>query len=123
MKSYLARASVLLAVLFLGLAGSAQAESDLDFKLVNKTGYTLNEVFIGPSTSEEWGDNILDAKLPDGASASITFNPEAKAPKWDILVVYEDGTKVQWIGYKLDEISKITLFYDADKDVTSAKTE
>ncbi len=120
MKSYLT--SVLLAVLFLGLTGSAHAV-DLDFKLVNKTGYAIKEVFIGPSTSEEWGDNILDGTLPDGGSASITFNPEATAAKWDIMVAYEDGSKVQWIGYKLADISKITLFYDEDKDVTSAKTE
>ncbi len=111
-------------LLFLGLALPARAESELDFKLVNRTGYDLKELFIGPTSSEDWGDNILKRPLKDGASIEIKFNPKASAAKWDLKVVYEvDDTSVQWLGYDLKEITTITLFYDKKTDKTSAKTE
>ncbi len=111
-------------LLYIGLALPVRAESELDFKLVNSTGYDLSELYIGPSSEEDWGDNILKKPLKDGASLDISFSPKAKASKWDFKVVYEvDSTSVQWLGYKLKEITKITLFYNKKEDKTSAKTE
>ena len=118
----LALLSVLL--LLVGFVRSARAESSLDFALVNRTGYALKEVYIGPTSSDDWGDNILKRTLKDGQTLNVTFNPRATASKWDIKVVYEvDDTSAEWIGYKLKDISKISLFYSHDKDKTTAETE
>jgi hypothetical protein len=110
-------------ILLLGLVAPAKAELNLDFTLVNKTGYPIKELYIGPTSSDDWGDNLLKRSLKDEQSFDLTFSPKATAKKWDIKVVYEDGDKAQWLGYKLEEISKITLFWDNEKQKSTAKTE
>src|SRR5947209_2456601 len=109
MKKTLLGSMTLLALL-LGLVVSAKAELDLDFTLANKTGYDIKEVYIGPTASDEWGDNVLKGTLKNGEALELKFSPKATAEKWDIKVVYTDGEKAQWIGYKLTDINKISLF-------------
>jgi len=115
-----------LAVVF-GALGSASAESELDFTLVNKTGWAIKEIYIAPSTQEEWeptDKNVLPRSLKDEESVDITFHPRTSAPKWDLKIVWVDGgDAVEWIGFDLTEISKITLFYDEKTDKTTAETE
>jgi hypothetical protein len=101
------------------------ADNDkLDFTLVNKTGYGIKGVYVSPSSSDDWGDNLISKPLENGDSLAITFNEKAKAEKWDIRIEWVDsGDPVFWKGYKLPEINKITLHYDRDKDTTTAETE
>ena len=112
------RTSFLLALL-LGLVVSAKAALDLDFTLVNKTGYDIKEVYVGPTTSDDWGDNVLKDILKDGQGLELKFHPKATAEKWDIKVVYTDGETAWWKGYKLTEINKINLFWSKDKGSTA----
>lgn len=114
------RGSIILLALLLGLVVSAQAELDLDFTLVNKTGYDIKEVYIGPTSNDnDWGPNVLKAVLKDGQGLELKFSPKATAEKWDIKVVYTDGETAEWEGYKLTEITKINLFWSADKKSTA----
>jgi hypothetical protein len=119
-----------LALVCLGLtvpvAQQAQAESALDFKLVNKTGYGIKAIHIGPSSQKDWGENILSESLGDGEAVDIEFQPKAaNIAKWDLLVSWDDpeDPDVYWIGYKLAEITTITLKYDATSNKTSAVVE
>jgi len=108
------------------LAPPAHAESVLDFKLVNKTGYGIKAIHIGPSSQKDWGENILSESLEDGEAVDITFQPKAgNIAKWDLLVSWDDpeDPDVYWIGYKLSEINTITLKYDANSNKTSAVVE
>ena len=111
--------------LVLGFAAKSHAEElNLDFTLVNSTGYSIKEVYVAPSASTDWGDDILSKPLKDGQSLKITFHPKATATKWDISIVWEDcGKSVVWHGYKLTDIEKITLLYDEKAGTTTAKTE
>ncbi len=113
--------------IILGAVGSASAENELDFTLVNKTGWAIKEIYIAPSTQDEWeptDKNVLPRSLKDEETVDITFNPEASAPKWDLKIVWVDGGEaVEWLGFNLSEISKITLFYDEKTDKTTAETE
>ncbi len=114
-------------VMVLGAAGSASAEGELDFTLVNKTGWAIKEIYIAPSTQEEWepsDKNVLPRRLKDEESVDITFHPKTTAPKWDLKIVWVDGgDAVEWLGFNLTEISKITLFYDEKTEKTTAETE
>lgn len=96
-----------------------------DFTLVNKTGYVISSVYVGPSKSDTWGEDILGRDtLADGEEVLIKFHPTASVDSYDIKVTYEvDNSSVVWYGYDLTKINKITLYYDHDKDKTSAKTE
>ena len=117
----------LVLVLTLTAAVTGFAESELDFTLVNKTGYAIKEVYIAPSTQEAWEEtdkNVLPRSLKDEESVDITFHPKATAPKWDLKIVWADGGEaVEWLGFDLTAISKITLLYDEKTEKTSAETE
>lgn len=111
-----------LACLF-ALPGVAQA-LNLDFELVNGTGYAIKEIYISPASVADWQQNILSESMDDGESAEITFNPEADAALWDMKIVWVDpGEDVVWQGLDLTKISKLTLRYNAENNETSAEAE
>jgi hypothetical protein len=113
------------AMLLVSCASGLKAEElNLDFKLVNSTGHTIKEVYIAPSSTDEWGANIMKEAFKDGATLDVTFHPKATAAKWDIRIVWADGdTPVIWTGCKLDEIEKLTLKYDSETEKTTAIVE
>ena len=55
MRITLVAATALMAV----MASPALAESKQDFDLVNRTGYTIDKVFVSPSNSKDWDDDVL----------------------------------------------------------------
>jgi hypothetical protein len=101
--------------------------SNLDFDLVNKTGYKLKKVLVAPSATSEWNedDDVLKGQmLEDGETLHISFSPQAQHAHWDMKVVYNiDGSSHEWDGLNLNNISKITLHYNADSNSTSADVE
>ncbi len=103
----------------------AYAENDnLDFSLVNKTGYGIKEVYLSPHSTDTWSANLSNEPLENGDTLNITFDEGVKAAKWDIKIVWVDaGAPVVWTNCKLSEISKITLHYNRDTDETSADAE
>ncbi len=109
----------------LAVAPLSQADSAMDFTLVNDTGYQINEVYISPSASDEWGENILNDVLVNGNYATVTFQPAAdNIPTWDIMVAWDDDSpNTYWRGLKLAEIHKVTLKCNRAKDETSATIE
>lgn len=123
----LKKSLVALAVLgmLITAAPVSRAASQMDFVLVNGTGYQINEVYIGPSASDEWGENILDAVMPDGSTATVTFQPAADdVQAWDLMIAWDDDSpNTYWRGLKLAEIHQITLKYDRETDETSAVLE
>jgi hypothetical protein len=108
-------------------AASPAGNETLDFVLVNKTGYPIKGLYVGPTGTGDWAkeDEILKGKeFATGTELPIKFHPKATAPKWDIMVDWSDGSgRVEWLGLKLSEIEKVTLIYDKDKDKTSAIIE
>jgi hypothetical protein len=97
-------------------------EAKQDFRLVNRTGYELNAVFVSPSQSNAWGDDILgQATLDDAAGVNIKFHAAAKTCKWDLKVVYSvDSTSAVWQDIDLCSVEKITIKYNKKDDSTSA---
>src|SRR3954468_3096793 len=109
-------ASILLVILALA-PSRAQAESVLDFVLVNDTGYTIDKVFVSPSKLEEWGEDVMgpDDQVPDGKSVKIHFNrAHEKDTKWDIKIVFDDGEYRYWTNLDLSTISEVTVHYKND---------
>jgi hypothetical protein len=106
--------------------GSASNE-DLDFTLVNKTGYAIKKVYVGQASTADWDENeeILKGRsFPDGATMEVKFHPKATAPIWDLKVDWADGSPSdEWLKLDLTKIEKLTLKYDRAKDVTTAEIE
>jgi hypothetical protein len=106
---------------------SAAQNAELDFTIVNKTGYDIKALYIGATGTGDWtkDDEVLHGKtFKNGAALKIEFHPKAKAAKWDIMVAWADGSgNEEWEGLNLTQIEKLTLVYDEGKDVTSAIIE
>ncbi|MBX3689979.1 hypothetical protein [Dokdonella sp.] len=124
----LARTGRLFAALILGGicfagAGTVMAE-DLDFSMVNKTGYAINEVYVSSAKTDDWEEDVLGRdQLANGERVDIHFERGAKGCSWDLKVTYDDGDEAIWSGLDLCSISKLTLHYDRDADRTWADTE
>jgi hypothetical protein len=100
----------------LGVARSYAAEGDLDFTLHNATGKVLDQVYIGPTTSEEWGDDVMGKDVvSDGESVLIKFHPKATAKHWDLKIVFDDGKATVWTNFDLTTIDDITISFKDGK--------
>ena len=109
--------------LALTAAQSAYAqEAKQDFTLSNRTGYELKEVYVAPSASDDWENDVLGTgTLGDGAAVEIKFNRASKTCKWDLKVVYTvDDSSAVWHGIDLCSVDKITIRYNKSTDTTSA---
>jgi hypothetical protein len=110
-------------VVLAGFAGSAQAqEAKQDFRLVNKTGYEIKEVYVSPSKSSDWEEDILgEGVFGDKEAREIHFHRDVKTCHWDLKVVYtEDSSSAVWSDIDLCSVEKITIHYDKDADKTNA---
>jgi hypothetical protein len=101
---------------------AAAQEAKQDFTLVNKTGYELNKVFVAPSKSDDWEEDVLGQDtLSNNDSVDIKFHRATKTCKWDLKVVYTvDSSSAVWSEIDLCSVDKITIHYDKDRDVTTA---
>jgi len=89
------------------------AQGKQDFTLVNRTGYQIDEVYVGPVSQSHWGQDVMgkDA-IANGDTADITFNGSSNACKWDIKVVYNDGDESEFRAVNLCNVSRVTLFWN-----------
>ena len=102
------------ALLLVFVMASCAIAGPLDFKLVNNTGVDIYGVYISPSNSDDWGDDVKDVKvLKDGQTLTVTFASQSAA-LWDIMVADEDGTTLEWTEFNLMEISVVTLLKDGE---------
>lgn len=105
------------------MSAPAMAE-DLDFALVNETGYTINEIHVSPATSNDWEEDVMGSDvLEDGDGVNIRFPKGAKGCDWDLKVTYDDGEEAMWGGADLCSISKIVLYYDRSSGKTWAESQ
>ena len=115
---------VIAAGLFCSLAAGSAFAGEQDFKLVNKTGYQIDEVYVSQVSSRNWGSDIMgkDA-LAEDASVDITFNAPANVCNWDLQVKYNDGDIAEWKNLNLCSIETVTLYWDRKTKTTRAVTK
>jgi hypothetical protein len=98
------------------------AEARQDFELVNKTGYEIKHVYVSPSKSDDWEEDVLGKDtLDDGDEWEIKFKRSTKTCFWDLKVVYaEDSSSAIWHDIDLCKVEKVTIRYNKRTDTTSA---
>lgn len=120
MRQILALAFGLVSLMPLG----AFAQGKQDFTLVNRTGYQIDEVYVAPSNSNDWEDDVLGRDvLENGQRVDISFAAKTRACMYDVKVAYSDKTTAEWEKFDLCKVSKITIFYDRKGDKTWAEYE
>ena len=106
------------------LLASPALAGDQDFELVNKTGYTIEQVYVSASNSDEWEEDVMERDvLSDGESVDIEFSRGQKGCRFDLKVVYDDGTDATWGRLDLCTISTVAIRYDRRADRTWVSTD
>jgi len=79
--------------------------------LVNLTPSTIQAVYISPSGSGGWEENVLggSSQLAASQTVGISFNGQEQASLWDIRVESVGKYHAEWKGLDLRGVSKITL--------------
>ena len=112
--------SVALVATFALLAFSTFAHAgDQDFVLVNKTGKVIDKVWVCPSGTKKWSEDILGQdQLKDGETLKIKFHPKEEAAKWDVAIIFEgekDEDYTVWEELNLMKIDKVTISFKDKK--------
>lgn len=119
MKKLVTRTRILIAfsVLAMFVTATAFARSgDQDFVLHNETGVEIHQLFVSPTTADEWEEDVLGVEtLAAGDSVKVTFDDREKSSKWDLKVVDSKGNSIEWRELNLIEISEVTLHYKDGK--------
>jgi hypothetical protein len=107
-----------------GGASAAQAQAKQDFTLYNRTGYTIDQVYVAPTSSDDWESDVLGRdQLAHGESVHITFSRADKSCKWDLMVVWTDDSRSEWNGFDLCSVSNIKIFYNKSSDRAWAESD
>jgi hypothetical protein len=107
------------------LAAAADAAAgEADFTMINKTGYSIREVYISAANRNAWGRDRLgeNATLENNKSRLFKFRDRASCSQ-DIKVVFDQNdAEVTWEDIDLCEVNKLTLKYNAKtKEVSAIK--
>lgn len=106
----------LLAVAALFLAAPLFAGAQ-DFVIVNRTGADIYGLYISPSTSDSWEENMIEGSvLPDGNELEINFSGyDSSEAHWDIMVTDENDDSLTWEDINLLKYGRITLHFDGSR--------
>jgi hypothetical protein len=117
-------AAALLAGLPAALPGLAAAQGRQDFALVNRTGYQIDEVYIGPTSSPNWGRDLLGSNvLGNNQVFNVRFGAATSDCMWDIKVVYNDGDTSEFRRVNLCQVSRVTMFWNRAAGTTRFTVE
>lgn len=110
------------AALMLAAPAGVLAQARQAFTLHNKTGYTISEVYVSPSATADWEEDVLGWDvLTHGQRVEIDFERGEKACVWDLKVVYDDGEEAEWDGFNLCEVSTVAIGYNRKSGETWAE--
>jgi hypothetical protein len=116
--------SLTVAALAASLFAVPALAGDQDFTLTNRTGYTIEQVYVSTPKAKTWGRDILgEGVLEHGRNKLVRFKPATEACKWELKVVFDDKSEVEWEAFDLCQVHKITLKYDKSTGETSATEE
>src|SRR5450631_616012 len=103
----------LAAATLLTLTAAGAFANDADFKLKNKTGYQIDEVYVSAHSSGKWGKDLMGSKaLADGDVLNVTFPHGGIACQFDIKVKYhDDDSTAEWGDINLCQYETISLFW------------
>lgn len=91
-------------------AGPAADQTNQNFTLNNRTGYTVMTLNVSPNNVGEWGPDVLGRDvLANGESVEITFPRAETQCLWDIRATYEDGDTDDMRGVNLCELTTVNL--------------
>jgi hypothetical protein len=86
------------------LCSTIASARDIEFSVVNKTGGTMKALYGGPSSSGEWGSNILQGKIPTGGTLSVTIS-DTNTCKYDFRYEVDGNEPLEEYGVDICAIN------------------
>ena len=113
MKNFNAIKLFMLAVIFsVTISGTAFAGHQ-DFVLKNQTGRDIVDIYITPSQSTSWDEDILGVDiLYNGDETTVVFDRSEKNRYWAMMATFSDGSNYVWEDIDLFTVSEITSRFD-----------
>lgn len=104
----------LIIIAFLALVVTTFA-GDQDFRLANAAQQDIEFVYISPSSSNNWGGDVLGRDVLEyGDVTEVTFPNSATSTYWDIKIVLSNGKQYTFNGLNLKRIFKAAFYFDSD---------
>ncbi|KQS57635.1 hypothetical protein ASG17_02700 [Brevundimonas sp. Leaf363] len=76
----------------LAFAGAAHAEMvTLGFSIENNSDQTITNIYYGPSSSQNWSDDILSGVIAPGETVNITVTDNLPDCDYDFSYTFDDG--------------------------------
>lgn len=102
--------ATLATALFVAVAAALVSAGKQDFVLANHTGLTVDELYVSPSDTDDWEEDVLGRDvLPDGQSVKIRFATGESQCTYDLKIVDEDGDELFWTDINLCKATTVTL--------------
>ena len=110
---------LLLVALVFAATTWTQAQTVLDFKLVNNTGEDFYAVYLTETNTQDWGEDILPADIvEDGDIIAIKFEyvGDETLCIWDLMLTHDESEEEYIYINEIDlcEVSVLTLYIDED---------
>jgi len=106
----------ILAFTAIGKVAFAQA---LYFNIINKTGETLNNIYVTPAETDNWGKDILPNDLfNDGTTVKVDI-PETYGTTcmFDLKITDLNGDAVEFRNIDACKLLNLTLHWDGTYEV------
>ena len=101
------------------IAAALLSSAPRSVTIVNSTGATIHTVFLSPSDSQDWQENILGMNYFDnGDSLKVAINGNASDVAWDLRIEDRDRHYAEWKGMHINNISTITLRVEVREKAT-----
>ena len=88
--------------------------SPQEFIIINNTGHNICALYISPSNTNDWQDNLLEQPIFGIADqATLPFHRNEPAAYWDIRVVYDNGFSDNWKHFQIHKKINIKIKTEA----------
>ncbi|MEO0824283.1 MAG: hypothetical protein AAFX95_00035 [Cyanobacteria bacterium J06639_16] len=102
--------AIALAIPTLMVGVQAALAEALEFTLINESSQDVYYLYVSPSSSDSWGEDVLGTDtIPSGGSSVITIDDDMGTCDYDLLAVSPTGDEVEDYGIDLCEISTYTI--------------
>ncbi len=100
----------LMAVMGLVCAGGAVAE-DLQFQLINQTGYNVTGFYVSHTGTNQWEENLMPQGyvLAPGYYVDVNIRDGLLVCEYDIAIVFDSGDQINDYELDLCELGSYTV--------------
>lgn len=90
--------------------GQAALAEALQFTLINESSQDVYYLYVSPSYSDDWGEDILGEEIiPSGTASEIIIDDGSDTCEYDLLAIAPTEDEVEDYGLNLCEISTYTI--------------